>query len=526
MMNVKKDTSAKTKNITIRDPRHRRFRTIATALTIIVIVGIIVLNIIVGAVADRYPLTIDMSSDKVFTLSDDGQKFAESVANEVEVVVLADPEEKLLAFGDILEASTEGELNFSRELGRIGREVHTALEQFKKHSNGKITYTFIDPDQEIEKYAKYAEYNLGSEYDLLFISGERYKKASLLTMVEPVDAQTINSKVEHVLISNISALQGDSNRVIQVLTGHDENDATIAGLKTLYEVNGYTFENLNITGSAAFNDNAEVLLIAAPTNDYTPDEIHRITTWLKNNTKRNRHLMVFIDPMANCPNLYEMLKKEYHIEVTDQIIYETEQDRYFSNGTSLKKDYVWADVPYNKYTANATGTAMVKTPQARRLLCDLPNTPTGNGIEDWGLQLATHPNTALVGTLGSDDDLKELKADEYPLVSGVSFVRETTDNNEYQAATTTVTVFGSCAMAYSMYLQDTSTQNEELLLSVIHSVTGYQDTAIVSNKVLAKDKTQFETGTQITLGVWVFSVGLPAVVLLICLVIFLRRRSL
>ena len=525
-MKVKKNMSSSPEKATERDPRHLRFRAIATGLTIVVIIGILLLNVVVSALADRYPLAIDLSSDKVFTLSEDSQAFAKSVNNEVEVVVLADPEEFFISFAQYMYAQTQ--IDFSREMERISREVSTALAQLKSHSNSKITYTFINPDQEPEKYEKYAEYNLGTEYNILFISGERYRKDSLANMIELVDANTLNSNVEKVLISKIYALQGANDHIIQVLTGHSEDRATITGLQKLYESNGYTFEELDITGSAAINDKAELLLIAAPESDYTPEEIHRIDTWLDNDLKRNHHLMVFVNPDKDCPNLYGLLKNKYHIEVTNQKIYESDSNRYFHDGTAYNPAWVWADVPENKYTTTVYGDSIIKAPKARRLLCDLPSSPSSNGgIEEWGLILTQHPDTARVGIIGSDEDKQELKEDQYPLVSGVSYVYESQDNNnENKNATTTVTVFGSAMMAYGMFTTDFSTSNEELLLSVVHAVTGYQTEIAISNKVIAKDVTQFTAGTQMTLGIWIFTIGVPAVVLLIGFVIFLRRRRL
>ena len=86
-MNEKKSIKA---NKPTRDPRHRKFRLLSTSLTVIVIVGILLLNIIVSTLADRYPFTIDMSSDKVFTLSEESQNIAKSMEKEVEVVIFAD----------------------------------------------------------------------------------------------------------------------------------------------------------------------------------------------------------------------------------------------------------------------------------------------------------------------------------------------------------------------------------------------------------------------------------------------------
>lgn len=509
-----------------RDPRHRRFKTISTALTIVVIVGVILLNVIVSVLADNYPLTIDMSSSKVFTLSEDSKNFAKSITDEVEVILFADPQEYFEAFTQYLHDRYQ--LNYELQLDRIGREVSTALAQLKSHSGGKITYSFVDPDQEPEKFAKYAEYDLKDDENILFISGERYKKDSLRNMAEPdlVTTNTVNSNVEQVLISNISALQGDNERIIQVLTGHNEDQATIAGLKVLYELNGYIFEDLAITGSTEFNEKAEVLLIAAPTTDYTEDEIHRIETWMNNDNKRNRHLMVFIHPTADCPNLYGLLEDEYEITVTDELIYDENSDRHFSDGTGKPNPaYTWADIGYNPYTSTIYDLGAVKTPQARRLSCSLPTSAT-QGIEELGLQLTSHPDTATIATIGSDGDREKLKDTEYPLVSGISYVFEAHDDNEQKAATTTVSVFGSSAMAYTTYTQDPSAYNAELLLCVIQSVTDYQTEVTVANKVVTNDVTQFTTRTAMVLGIWIFTIGLPAAILVLCLVVFIRRRTL
>ena len=95
----------------------------------------------------------------------------------------------------------------------------------------------------VEKYAEYNKYNMG-EYNVLFISGERYRKTELSTMYTLPGTDSVTSNVEKVLVSNIFALQGEDDRIIQVLTGHEEDTVTMASLKDLYELNGYLFEEL------------------------------------------------------------------------------------------------------------------------------------------------------------------------------------------------------------------------------------------------------------------------------------------
>lgn len=513
-------------NKPVRDPRHRKFRILSTSLTVIVIVGILLLNVIVGILADRFPITLDMSSDKVFTLSDESKEIASAMTEKVEVVVFADVESYFIALAEQVYSyyySYYGqEVNLSNELERVSREVETSLAQLQTASDSKLTYSFIVPDQEPEKYAEYSKYNLGSN-NVLFISGERYRKTELSTMCDYLSSTTsVTSNVEKVLVSNILALQGNNDRIVQVLIGHEEDAYTLGGLKKLYELNGYQMEELLITGSASFNDKAEILLIAAPSVDYTPEEVQRINTWLRNDNKRNRHLIVFIDPTANCPNLYELLKTEYSIEVTDQLIYETDPNRYHHDGEKYNFGIVSADVPEGDYTKNSAGDLSVKMPIVRRLITTLPSSSQYN--VDLGIPLTTHPDTAWVSD--KTGEKVTLKAEDYPLSSSIVYVKEGWDSYTQQAATTTVAVFGSAEIAYEWNVANNNFNNEELLLDVINAISGYDLDLAVTTKVIDKGVTTFTTDTQMVLGIWVFTVGVPAVVLVVCLIVFLRRRSL
>ena len=69
------------------------------------------------------------------------------------------------------------------------------------------------------------------------------------------------------------------------------------------------------------------MLIPAPEKDYSAEELQRIQKWVYNDGNYGRQLMVFVSPTADCPNLYEFLKVEYQITVTDELIVETDYNR-------------------------------------------------------------------------------------------------------------------------------------------------------------------------------------------------------
>ena len=312
----------------MRNLRRLRYGSASIILTVVVIVAALLLNVIMDIVADRYPLSLDMSADKVFTLSDESVAIAKAVQNPVEIVIFVSE--------DTIANPTTGASAGLPEFDTTMREFYNALRQYRTYSGDKVTFHFIDPDQEPAKFAAYEKYGVTTA-DILFIAGERYKTCSIGDLYEIDDTNYYTygiyefySKVEKVLGSNINNLQNDNDRIVQVLLGHSEDENTIAGLKSLYELNGYTFKNHTITSSAAFDEKAEVMLIAAPKQDYSDAEIKRIQEWMFNNGAYNRHLIVYVDPYASCPKLYELLDVEYGIQVTDQLLLETDDSRKFS----------------------------------------------------------------------------------------------------------------------------------------------------------------------------------------------------
>lgn len=510
----------------LRNLRRLRYGTAATVLTIVVIVAILLLNIIMDIVADRYPITWDLSANKVFTLSEESITIAKSVQNDVEIIVFSDEE----TFANPTTGANAGIPEFDTTL----REFHTALRQYRTHSGEKVSFKFINPDQEPAQFAAYQNYDV-TNGDILFLSGDRHKISSIADLYELDDSNYYTygtyefySKAEKVLAANIYNLQSENERIVQVLIGHEEDTEALAGLKSLYELNGYTFEELNITASAPFNAKAEVMLIAAPAQDYTDAEIKRVHEWMFNQGAYGRHLIVYTNPVADCPNLYEMLDVEYGIQVTDELLLETDNNRMQNSHPY----YTLCDVPATKFTGNSTSTGKLSTPLARRLTTTWKSEASQeNAIANLSTVLNNYPTSTRVITLqdlnsNNVEAVRQLPEDQYPLTSIIASTINTYDNNAQKAAYGTVVVSGCPAMAYAEFVQNRSFFNEELLLDTINSVTGHESSISVSNKIIDTETVAFTPNAQLILGIGVFTVGIPLIVLIVCLIVFLRRKNL
>ena len=504
--------------------RRLRYGSTSTALTAVVIAAIVLLNVIVGIFADKFPLTLDLSADKVFTLSQESVDIAKEITKDMEVVIFEDESE--------FTNPTVGAQNGVPELDKTIKEFYLALQQYRTHSDNKLSFTFIDANQQPAKFAKYEKYGV-SAGNILFIAGERYKVCSLDDLYDygytsDYSSYTFSSKVEKTMAANVHSLSADTDRIVQVLTGHGEDTDAISGLKELYELNGYTFKELAITGSAAFDKDAEVILIAAPENDYSDAEIKRIQEWVYNDGNYGRHLMVFTHPTASCPNLYEFLNVEYKVRVTDELLLESDYNRMYQ----YNQYYAMADVAETDLIKDSVGTANILMPISRRIICDLPDKDPE--ATDWNYRyvISSYPDSAQLIKLADINDenaankVVSAPAGDYPLTSMVVSVYDGYNNNTSANVFGTVTVSGCPAMAYSSYVKSSTFSNEEVLLETLNGVTGNESDITISNKEMKADTISFSGGTALILGLVVFTIGLPVIVLIICLVVFLRRKNL
>ncbi len=499
--------------------RRWRYGSASLVVTVIVIVGILLFNIAFSVLADKFPISLDLSQDKIYTISEDSVAVAKSVVVDTEIIIFTSE--------SYLSNPTVGYQNGIPEFDTTMTEFYNVLKQYQSHSDGKVTYRFIDADQDPTLFAQFSEYNVNYGSVLLLAGDGRYKAITVddLYNIEYNQDGSYNyeSRVEKVIGSAINTLNGAKETLVQVLVGHNEDATAIDGLQSVYGVNGYTFQELSIIGSAEFNKDAEIALIAAPSTDYSQEEIKRIQSWMYNNGNYGHHLMVFINPLASCPNLYEFLEVEYQIRVEDQIILENDPARVF-----FYDPYnTLADVPSTLFTSNSDGTAKLLMPEARRLSTMLGAKNEESSINTYGLSLSTHPESAGVAVLSSDSQsteiVSELEDGEYPLSSAIAYVNEGYNNTTEEETYSTVLVFGSPLVAYDTYVQNGAFSNEDFLLDSIKGMVSSDSAVTISTKNLSNETVVFDGLTQLVLGYGVFTFGLPFIILIIGLITFIRR---
>ena len=499
-----------------RDSRRFRYGSMATAVTAVVTVLVVVLNVVVSLLADRFPINIDLTQNKLFSLSDNSVEIAKSINKDVQVIVFGSE--------DLYKNPNMGSDYYQVEA--LYKEIYKALQQYTSYSGGKVSVKYEDLNLNPQLATQYTKYEVTSG-DILLLCGDRYQKASFNDMYEIsgdgyTQAQTVSSKVEVALASRIKNVMRDTVQVITAFVGHEEDEDTVSALKSIYEANGYEFKELNLASSEEIDANTVAGLIVGPTKDFTAEEIERLQKWLDNDGKLDRNLMVFADFQAECKNLYEFLNVEYGLEVTDNLIMETSLTRTFR----YSGYYPYADTADTEFTKDLSGSGNVLIPLTRQIITHKENNAE-NSL--YNVPLITSPESAKLMKIkdatdenASSEDDKSFAADAYPINGMAAAVKWTYVDNEQ--VKTNVILSGSSQIILAA--SQANVKNENVLMSALGAMTGVVDDINVSTKSLERDTITFSDSTTLIVGLGVFTVGIPVIILIICLVVFLKRRHL
>ena len=496
--------------------RKLRIGATATAVTIAAVIIVLLLNVVMRLLNERFPLVLDMTADKAYTLSEQSHDVAATVDKDVAITVFV--QERQLS-----------NPSFGTDLDMIARQFYQFSKDYGNLTDGHVTVEYVDLEANPEKLTAYSKYNVSSG-SILFRCGELHRAITLddlyvmdSTNYEYTGEYTITSKVEQMLAANISAVCSGNTKTVTFLVGHGESSAVITPLKELYELNGYLTEQVNYTTAAGtISETAGVAVIAAPSADYTVEELSRLRKWLLNDGKRERHLMVLCNPAAvgKCPNLYEFLKEDYGIEVTGSLIVETDSKKQPAGANEY---YPLTEIGLTELTVDIS-EGSVLMPLTLQL-------KTHYGTDTEKNALTNHPIITFDDTaklvdaqvVADGSTPAQTTAESYPVI-GMAYAYDYDFDENNKTVGNYVIVNGSCLS--STYVTNELYDNENLFTYPMRTLCDLGDAPIISGRTTTNSLLYFSEMTGEILGIGVFIVGLPLIFVIAAVVVFLRRRHL
>lgn len=290
------------------------FNTTTIIMTLSVVGILLILNLIAGSLGWK----IDLSSDKVNSISKESIEFIKTVDEEVDIIVF---------FKDTIS------------------EIRNTLEDYERLGDN-IRIKYLDPDVNPTIANKYNTDGRGLDANTIVVESERrWRKLRPEDLFE-TDHLTgqVYSKVEQKITGAIAYVIEENEDIIYMLQGHGEEDLTsYPTISQALKDTNFITQDLNLLSVDSIPQDASIVAIISPKRDIGENEKTIIEEYLK----QGGNLLVFIDPGVEFENLNSLLEK-YNILVNNDLVVEGDRTRVVFDAPL----YLKPNIQYTELTRN------------------------------------------------------------------------------------------------------------------------------------------------------------------------------
>lgn len=503
---------AKKKSSVAKALRSNKFKhgSMATLMSVIFIAIVVLVNILVGAVTERFPsLNIDLTAEKMNSLSDQAIDIAKGVNAETAIYLIGS-EDAYLKNQNVYYS------NYGLELGQV-----VNLANKLKETNSKISVQFIDPDTNPTFISEYPDETLTTG-TVLVKTEKRYKVLSISDLFSvqsnsTTGARETYSKVDSALAAALEVVNMDKVPVLTLATGHGEmltSDA-IGSFTSMMEKENFQIREIDIL-TEEIPEDTQILMLPTPTTDYAEEEIEKMREFLddKEDTEGRTILVTFHTTQTEMPHLASFLE-EWGIGVEEGMVAETDSSRIALRNAS----YVLVDNTDDILSDNTYSNLLAAASRPISLLFK-------NSGDIVTQSLWTTADTAYVVT----GDMTEAEAED-PDTAAQTVVAIASKSISIDGKYTdrSVITFGSSWIFTDTFISASAFGNKSYITDLLKTATGTDGSTVSVYTQSVQTNTLDITasvGTLTTLGLGVFTIGIPVVILIAGLVIFLKRRHL
>lgn len=482
---------------------------VTTLMAVIFIAIVVVVNILVGALTERFPsMNVDLTAEKLNTLSDQALEIAKSVENETNIYLIGTEE-----------AYLQNRLGAQyAQYGMDYSQVATLAEKLQE-ANPKIHTEFIDPDTNPKFISDHAEDELTSGCVLLETEA-RHRVLDISDLFAMRSNQTtyqqeIVSQVDSALAGALEQVNMQNVPLIAVATGHNEmlNSTALSAFNDLMERQNFEVREIDFL-TEEIPAETQVLMIPTPQNDYTTEEIEKLRAYLDDDSSEAHKtiLVTFHTTQEKLPKLEGFLE-EWGFSLGEGMVAETDESRMMAAYPSFmlvnaKQDKVLTDGSYQNLA--------VRESRPMSLLFSNNNNIAAYPLWSTADSAYVYVDESSAENPEIGEQTVAAMADTYKSINGDNWRRS-------------VVVFGSSFVFTDSFISAPAYGDSNYIRDLLQYATGTDGSQVtvqtkqVQTRVLDVSAPQ---STVVLLGLGVFTIGIPLVIVVIGLVVFLKRRHL
>lgn len=453
----------------------------SVGLTVIVLAVVIVINLIAGQIPEGYR-NIDVSSTKIYEISDTSREFLGNLDKEVDMTVLA-----------VKDETDERIVTFISKYAALSEKIHVEWIDPVLHPSALTEYDTSE-NTIVVSCGDTGKTTTVSFGDILIMDSYSYYYYGTASYTEfDGDGQ---------LTGAVSYVANETERTIYQSAGHGEGSLSDT-ITDLLDKNSFTLSETNLLMTDAVPEDCDLFLMYAPAVDLTEDETEMLGAYLDGGGK----VMILFGEMgaADLPNLAGLLE-EYGISAVDGYI--ADPVRCYQNNYY----YIFPELSVSGDMAAGISSEMV-------LLTNVH-----------GLEL-TEPERDTISTsefMSSSDQayaVTETSQEQGRYVIGaaaVETIAEEEDATEDTAESRLTVISGASLIDQQITDTFTTLENTTLFMNAVTAnFEGVQNLSIEPKSLGVEYNTMQHTGLFSLLVVF----GIPAAVIIGGFVIWFRRRK-
>lgn len=508
--------------------KHGAYAIAATAIFIAVLIGF---NIVATVMANRFPLHLDLTAEGSYTITPENAEYIRKLSRDVTITLCATKDDYTGGtYSQILQNSYISDSSG----GVFFNQTVFLLEEYDRMSS-HVTFVCADPqDPSFAKYTQaypdesfsYGDVLVESNFEL---GGEKVTRHRRLTLE---DLYTITnssysysitaSTVETAVTSAIYAITSDKTFKIALLTAN--GGKTLSDLEKLASTlkpNNYEISEVDNLLTGEIPSDADITLIAAPTSDYTGDELRKIEDFLDLNGKRGKSLFYIADAsQPELPNLRDFLA-EWGFSLQSGVVYETDSNNYMPPYPT----FVRVEPAESDFTKDLDSSNRIYLGMGNKIITKRFDANANRKVSE----VLNSLNTSVLQPIGADDSWDPSTATQKgPFVVLAVSEDQKFDNDDYVTRTSRVIVLSGLSFIDNAYLDYGSVGNLEAIRYTLDRSVGREDSGVsfdprtvertsYSDKITQKSVLTMRT---IFLGI------VPLAILATGVVIWIRRRRL
>ena len=480
--------------------RNVKYGGFSLAITLVFVVVVVLLNLLVASLSERYSLRLDLTKDQIFMLSTESERFLHGLDKDVRIYVLS--AEEYFAGGNLYYI-----------------QANDVLRQYAAR-NPHISLEYVDLPRNPGFESRFPGYQLSS-YSVIVQSGEQTVVILLRDLFNiEFDEYTYteyiaSSKAEQVLTAAIMNVTAEERIGIVILDGFGEGGAE--ALAEVLLTNNYVVMHQNIL-IEEISDDADIAIICAPMRDYTEAELSKLDRFLQNGGLYSRSLLYFPSvSQPPTPNLHTFLS-DWGIAVEEGVVYQSDYAKL------VTMNNYWSAADY-------TEEVYAKPVIERRLLTVVPEArPLAALYREKGSISVFAPlsftETTLVVPVAFDGELGSEDIMRYgPIPAFLVATNRIYNTSLWRSVESHVLVFGSVKFIDGSLLSSRTVGNLDYMLNALAVISDRSDSVYIAPKSIGAQEFPITGNIVIALGS-VFVVVLPLSVVLVGAIVFFRRRRL